>query len=101
MNLTLLFDDEEKIYSVSNATAKHFLRLMEYDQKINYDDLNPDDVKELSGFICEVFGGQFTIDEFLNGIKSHELIETFGYVFYFVRNGEAPPETDEGNGEGK
>lgn len=64
--------------------------------------MSVDEVKELAGFVCDVFEKQFTIDEFLEGIKSYELIEALSKVFVYVRTGQLPKKLeDEGNEKGK
>ncbi|MBO1003735.1 phage tail assembly chaperone G [Pseudogracilibacillus auburnensis] len=102
MHLTLLIDGEDKTFTPGHVSAKFLLKMMEYDQEIDYNDMSVENIKKLAGFVSDVFGKQFTIDEFLEGIKSYELISTFGKVFIFVRTGQEPKkEVDEGNEKGK
>lgn len=93
---------EESIYKIPFASGRHHRKLLEYETKIDYTDMSLEDTDELVGFVCEVFGNQFTVDDFYDGIPSHELISTIGDVFYFVRTGKDPAElNEEGNTEGK
>lgn len=91
---------EESIYKIPFVSARHHRTLREYDATIDYSDLTVEQTDELVGFICEVFGNKFTVDEFYDGIPSHELFTTIGDVFYYIRTGKDPAEL-EGNDEGK
>lgn len=102
MHITLYLEGKEKTFTTGHVSAVHLLRLMKYDQEINYMKMSEDDIKEIVGFIRDVFDKQFTVDEFIEGVKSYELIKTITEVFIFVRSGEEPKErTEEGNEEGK
>jgi|SRR5690554_808394 len=100
MNLTLRVNGEEKIFSAPFVSARYFRKLMEFDETIDYTDLDTKTTDKLVGFVCEVYGNQFTVDEFYDGIPSHELISTITSVFYYVRSGKDPNEI-EGNEVGK
>lgn len=113
MKIELLINEETKIYTVSHPSAYHYRKLMEFDQEIDYSDMNLEDLDKVSGFVCDVFDGQFDIDEFYKGIKSYRLMDTCIDVFSFVRTGIDPEkrkekieviheqEDDEGNEQGK
>ena len=101
MELQLIVDGKEKIFTTPFVSARHFRKLMEFDEKIDYMDLRVDDIDELAGFVCDVFGNQFTVDEFIDGVASHELIPTITKVFSFVRTGKVPKEEELGNEQGK
>ena len=101
MHITLMIDGKEKVFTPGHVSAKSFLKIMEFDQKINYNDMTIENIKVLAGFVSDVFGKQFSTDEFLEGVKSYELLSTFTKVFIYVRTGEEPKEVVEGNEEGK
>lgn len=96
---------EESIYTVPFANARHHRKILEYDATIDYSDMSLDQTDELVGFVCDVFGNQFTIDEFFDGVPSHKLIETITDVFIYVRTGKTKEElaadNEEGNEQGK
>lgn len=85
---------KESIYKLPFASGRHHRKLMEYEMTIDYTDMELEDTDELVGFVCEVFGKQFTPDEFYDGIPSHKLISTIGDVLYFVRTGKEPAEIE-------
>ena len=102
MNLTLRVNGEDRIFSAPFVSARHFRKLMEFDEVIDYTDLDVKSTDKLVGFVCEVFDNQFTIDEFYDGIPSHQLMSTILDVFVYVRTGKEPSElADEGNEQGK
>lgn len=94
---------QESVYKVPFASARHHRKVLEYESTIDYTDMSLEDTDELVGFVCEVFGNQFTTDDYYDGIPSHKLISTIGDVLYHVRTGEDPNELkdQEGNDQGK
>lgn len=102
MKLELMIDGEQKIFTTPFVSARSFRKLLEYDQTIDYEDMEVDDYDELIGFTCDVFGNQFTVDNFWDGIPSHMVVSTLLDVFAYVRSGEVPKkESDEKNEDGK
>ena len=101
MKLVLNLQSKEKIFMTDFVSARHFRKLMEYDQVIDYSNLSLDDTDTLVGFVCGVFDNQFTPDDLYDGIASHKLIPTILDVFIYVRSGEEPKEEIEGNEQGK
>src|SRR5699024_3511004 len=106
MKIELDINDEEKIYTISHATGRHYRKLMEYDETIDYSDMDVSQMDELVGFVCEVFRNQFDVDEFYDGIPSHEVLSTVTDVFVFVRTGKTSEELEkeqknQGNEVGK
>lgn len=103
MKLELIIDGEKKIFTTNFVSGRHFRKVMEYDSKIDYSNIGIDETDELVGFVCNVFDNQFTVDEFYDGIPSHEVISTITSVFIYVRTGKTPEEleSEEGNELGK
>lgn len=101
MKLILNLNNEEKIFTTPFVSGRQYRKLLEYDQRIDYMDMSIDDVDELVGYVRSVFGDQFTVDEFYDGIPSHEVMEAFLDVFSFVRSGEVKKVDDTGNEQGK
>lgn len=88
MKLTLLIDGKEKIFTTPFVSARAYRKLLEYDQTIDYTDMGLDEYDEIVGFICDVFGNQFTIDDFYDGLPSYELNNVLLDVFAYIRTGE-------------
>jgi hypothetical protein len=99
---------KEKVYTASFASGYHFRKVNEFDETIDYADISVKEMDTLIGFVCDVFDNQFTIDEFYEGIPSHQVISTITDVFVYVRTGKTPEELEkerneraEGNESGK
>lgn len=102
MKLTLMINGEEKIFVAPFIPAKHYRQMLKFDQEIDYFKMTLEDYDKLVSFVCDVFGNQFTVDEFYEGIASHELDETLVKVFAYVRTGEVPKkDVDTKNEKGK
>lgn len=104
MKIELRIDGETRIFTIPFVSARHFRKLMEYDSTIDYTDITVPDADELVGYVCDVFGNQFSVDQFYDGVPSHKLIEYIFDVFFFVRTGEVPKpiaDDDPGNDQGK
>lgn len=102
MKLELMIDGEKKIFIAPTVYGRAYRKLLEYDQTIDYSMMGTDDYDELIGFACNVFGDQFTVDQFWDGVPSHEIMSTLIDVFSFVRTGEVKKkEVEEGNEQGK
>lgn len=93
----------EKVYTIPHATGIHYRKLLEHDAKINYSDMSVDEFDTVIGFVCDVFRNQFTIEEFYEGIPSHEVVSTAISVFSFVRTGKTAEQllAEEEREEGK
>ncbi len=100
MKLILLVNGEERIFTAPFVPARAYRKLLEYDKVIDYTNMDVDDYDEIIGFTCNVFGNQFTIDEFWDGLPSDELNETLLNVFAYIRTGETLPNENEKNAEG-
>lgn|SRR5690554_5282737 len=90
----------EVVYQPPFVSAKHFRKLAEFEEEIDYSDMDTEDMDKIVEFVCDVYGNQFTPEEFWEGTPSHSFIELIGNVFYFVRTGKDPKKI-EGNTEGK
>ena len=101
-------ETEEKIYNIGFVSGRHFRKVNEFDQTIDYSDISLEQMDTLVGFVCDVFGNPFDINEFYEGIPSHQAISTIHDVFVRVRTGKTPAElekerkeNEEGNETGK
>lgn len=103
MKLILHENGEEKIYHTPFVSARRHRKLMEFDESIDYTDLNVEEIDLLAGFVCDVFGNQFDVNTFYDGVAAHKLIDTIIDVFVYVRTGKEPEEVKKttGNDQGK
>lgn len=76
MQIALFIDDKEKVFTVPFVKGRMFRRVIELNKKHNLNDIDVETLDTLVAFVVECFNGQFTIDEFYDGIPAEELIET-------------------------
>jgi hypothetical protein len=76
VEIKLFVGTEEKTFVVPFVKGRMFRRVIEIYKKYNLDDLDPETLDVLVDFIVECFNGQFTRDEFYDGIPADELIDT-------------------------
>ncbi|NIK10926.1 phage tail assembly chaperone G [Alkalibacillus almallahensis] len=101
MKLELQLNGETKIFTTAFVSGRHFRQLMEFDEKIDYTNIGLEEADELIGFVCDVFGNQFDVNQFYDGIPSHKVISTIDDVFAYVRTGKTPEELKKGNEAGE
>lgn len=76
MQITLFVDSEEKVFSVPFIKGRMFRRVIEINKKYNLNDIEPETLDVLAGFVVECFDGQFTLEQFYDGVPADELIDT-------------------------
>ena len=100
MKLTLKVSNEDKIFTAPFVSGRHFRKLAEFDETMDYSKVGVEEMDVLVGFVCEVFNNQFDIDTFYDGIPAHEVISTIMDVFVYVRTGKTSEELSESLEEG-
>lgn len=91
MKITLQIDGKEKTFVCQTIKARMFRKVLEMRKKMNFEDLSADELDYLVDFVCEVFGRQFTVDEFYDGLPVDKLIPTIQKTFETIAgsaNGE-------------
>lgn len=102
MKLELRINGEPKIFTAPFVSGRHFRKVNEFDETIDYANVGVKEMDTLIGFVCEVFGNQFSVDDFYDGIPAHKVISSITDVFIYIRTGKTPEELEnEGNDQGK
>lgn len=96
MNLTLFVDGKEKTFNAPFIKARMFRKALEFNKKMDFQDLGVEEIDELIGFVCELFNNQFTTDEFYDGLPVEKLMSTIVEAMNAV-TGKANGESEEGN----
>lgn len=79
-------DGEEKTYnSLSFLGAKYHRKALELIMETHHEAPFPDELDNLVDFIVEVYGNQFTADEFYEGFPSDQLNDKISETLYEVR----------------
>lgn len=66
-----------KTYTSNKVKTRVFRRALEISESVNFNNLKVSDLDKLIGFVCELYGNQFSIDELYDGLEADKLISTF------------------------
>lgn len=76
MQITLKIKGEDKIFTTDFISARMVRRTIEVSKGINFNDMAPEELDQMVGFIVELFSHQFSIDDVYDGMPSKDLIPT-------------------------
>jgi hypothetical protein len=76
MQIKLLIDENEKTFQNLFIKGRMLRRALAIHKKMDFSNLNEENLDELIDFVVEVFNGQFTRDDFYDGIEVGEMITT-------------------------
>lgn len=82
-------DGTKKTYSQDFISGRMFRRTIEIQKLMQAKPSDPDTLNETYNYFSEVFGNQFTAEEFEDGIDSREMTNTIGkYITVIVGGAE-------------
>lgn len=67
---------EKKTYIAPHVKARMVRKALEMSDKIDTKNMKPESLDEMVGYVVEVYGKQFTIDDFYDGIDSDKMLST-------------------------
>lgn len=67
---------EERTYVANTVKARMFRKAIEINEQIDFDKLKSKDLDTLIDFVVDVYGKQFTRDEFYDGLPADKLMST-------------------------
>ena len=76
MDLTLQINGKPKTYTTGFVSARMVRQTLAMAKNINFEDLSPEELDQLTDYVVELFGRQFTRDELYDGLASQELLPT-------------------------
>ncbi|WP_026478165.1 phage tail assembly chaperone G [Alkaliphilus transvaalensis] len=76
MQITLKIDGKNKTFVTDFISARMVRRTIEVSKGINFNDMSPEELDQMVGFVVELFSNKFTIDDVYDGLSSKELIPT-------------------------
>lgn len=76
MEIKLRVDNKEKTYLVDFISARMLRRTLEISKKINFSDMNAEELDTMVDFVVELFKNKFSRDDVYDGLSSNELIPT-------------------------
>jgi 23S rRNA G2069 N7-methylase RlmK/C1962 C5-methylase RlmI len=86
MNITLLINEEERIFNTVFIKGRSLRKVLLFREEMNFENLKVKDLDELVGLIVDTFNNQFTIDEFYDGIPSESLMKSITETFNEIVN---------------
>ncbi|MCY7911018.1 hypothetical protein MOB65_19335 [Bacillus inaquosorum] len=103
MQITLLINGEEKVFSAPFIKGRMLREAIKLSKTSNFDDLDVGDLDNLVDYVVRVYEGQFSIDDFYDGISSEKMISTISDtiqgVVGTVNAGVEQSEAAKGEGE--
>lgn len=66
----------DKVYVIKKMKARMLRRAIEVKAKVDFENLSVEDLDILVDLTCELYEGQFTRDEFYDGLDGDKLIDT-------------------------
>ena len=66
----------EKTYVAKPAKARMFREAIAINEKIDFSNLTTEALDDLIGFVCTIYGNQFTIDDVYDGLGADKLVST-------------------------
>ncbi len=95
MKVELLQNDgKKKTFQSGPVLMRSMREFLELQTRINLNSMDADELDEFVGFVCRVFGNQFTIDDFYDGMPVDKL-NTFSQTFALEIMGAKGVKTDE------
>lgn len=76
MNLTLRIKDEEKTFTPPFISGRKFREALVIAKKLDGGFSDPKELDEIIDFVVNLYGKQFTRDEFYDGIEGNKVITT-------------------------
>ncbi len=76
MKITLHLDGEERTFHGGFITARMLRKTIEVAKTVNFNDISPDELDVLVGYLVELFGRQFSVDDLYDGVPAATLIPT-------------------------
>ncbi|WP_193432322.1 phage tail assembly chaperone G [Caenibacillus caldisaponilyticus] len=76
MELTLMIDGKKKTFTTGFISAMMYRKTLVMSKKLNKNTFDENDLDAIVDFIVELFGKQFTRDEFYHGLAANKLEQT-------------------------
>ncbi len=76
MDITLQMNGKPKTYTTGFVSARMVRQTLAMAKSINFEDLSPEELDQLTDYVVELFGRQFTRDDLYDGLGSQELLPT-------------------------
>lgn len=87
MNIELMIDRKKKTFQMPAFIPGRMIRRAVTLKQINFGTLEEAQIDELVQYVVNVYGDQFNIDEFYDGVDARKMMDVIVETIYFVVNG--------------
>lgn len=94
MKLTLTIDNKETNFTAPFVSGRMLRKTLEFQKQNDLSNIGLDLLDRMVDYVVELFGKQFTIDEFYDGISASQLIKTITNCLNEVIRGAAKATED-------
>lgn len=76
MTLTLRLEGQEKVFTLDFISARMLRRTIEISKTVNFSDISAEELDTMVGYLVQLYGNQFSVDEVYDGLSATELVPT-------------------------
>ena len=76
MTLTLQVEGKEKVFTLDFISARMLRRTIEISKTVNFNDISVEELDTMVGYLVQLYGYQFSVDEVYDGLSATELVPT-------------------------
>ncbi|MBV2197458.1 hypothetical protein KQR56_10085 [Bacillus velezensis] len=84
MQLTLKINGEDKVFVAPFIKGRLLRNAIQLSKETNFDELTEETLDKLVNYVVEVYGKQFTQDDFYDGISAPDMITTITETIHQV-----------------
>ncbi|VUZ24349.1 Uncharacterised protein [Acetobacterium wieringae] len=89
MKITLMFENEEKTFTAGRPKGRMVRRAIRLAGSLKPESITEDTLDELIDYVVDVYGKQFTIDDFYDGLYYDEMMDKITETIEAIANGTA------------
>lgn len=89
-------DGSKQTFQSPFISARMLRRTIEVSREVNFNDMTVDELDRTVGYVVELFGKQFTIDDVYDGLPAGKLISTILDCINAVVGGVSEATSEEG-----
>lgn len=93
MKLELLINSKKTMFHTGFISGMIFRNAIQIQKRVQNDGLEIELLDDLVAFVVNVFGSQFTIDQFYEGVEATKIFDTIMDIILFCINGSMPADT--------
>jgi aspartate ammonia-lyase len=87
MNIELMINSKKKTFKLPSFIPGRLIRKATAFTNMDLTRISENDLDEMVQYVVEVYGNQFTLDDFYDGIDARIMLNVIGEVINFIVNG--------------